>query len=175
MFHLLHSFLQGAIRSRRVAGIMLSFQSMNECSCSWKFASKLYAYFKVVWNLIRITGTFKDKVRSCLKAGCLMKKCRLSVVSYFGFLRPTFSWFACGVYKGLGWFMALYISYTYTAQHVLIIRLTSYNYIIDTFYNIQLSGSMGFSILNINLLSNCSTINICTSWQRVLDLARGLW
>lgn len=66
------------------------------------------------------------------------------------------------------------VLYTYTIEHVLIIRPPSYSYIIDTFYNIQLFGSMGVSILNINLFSNFITVNICTSWQCALNLGGGL-
>lgn len=47
----------------------------------------------------------------------------------------------------------------YNAQYVLIITPTSFSYI-DISFNIQLYASKGFSILNVDLISNFSTINI---------------
>lgn len=116
---------------------------------------------KVVCNPFRITGTFKDKV-SCLKAGGLVEKCTFlcwEVVCVF-FLRTAFSQLAGVAYKGLlsSWWC---LSYMYNAQYVLIITPTSFSYI-DISFNIQLYASKGFSILNVDLISNFSTINIFT-------------
>lgn len=53
------------------------------------------------------------------------------------------------------------LSYMYNAQQVLIVRPTSFSYI-DISFNIQLYASKGFSVLNVDLISNFSTINIFT-------------
>lgn len=132
----------------------------NVTACEGLFPSHMQTS-KVVCNPLRITGTFKDKV-SCLKAGCLMGECTFlcwEVVCVF-FLRTAFSQLASVAYKGLfsSWWC---LSYMYTAQHVLIIRPTSFSYI-DISFNIQLYASKGFGVLNVDLFSNFSTINIFT-------------
>lgn len=111
---------------------------------------------KVVCNPFCITGTFKDKV-SCLKAGSLVEKCTfLCWEAVCVFLLK--SQLAGVAYKDLlsSWWC---LSYMYNAQQVLIVRPTSFSYI-DISFNIQLYASKGFSILNVDLISNFSTINI---------------